>query len=90
MWEIFEKKEVAKSLKKAPIEVIKKYEIWKRIVEIQGTYGLRLIRGFRDEKLRGDLDGMRSSRLNYQWRVVYKIEEECLRVLVIEINPHKY
>lgn len=90
MFKIYEKKVVGKSLKKAPHEVIKRYEAWKRIVEVSGPQGLRLIKGFHDESLRGDWKGFRSSRLGIQWRVIYKIEKGLLEVHVFEVNPHKY
>ena len=90
MWLIYEKKTVAKTIKKAPKEVLKRYETWKRIVEISGPQGLKLIKGFHDENLRGDWKGFRSSRLGIQWRVIYKIEKGLLEIHVFEVNPHKY
>ena len=87
MWNVFEKKAVLKSIKSAPVEVLKRYEAWKRIVEISGPSGLKLIRGFRDELLKGEWKGYRSSRLGIQWRVIYKIENEVLEVHVFEITP---
>lgn len=90
MWDVYEKKIVQKSLRKAPKEVLKRYETWKRIVEISGPQGLKLIKGFHDEALRGDWKGYRSSRLGIQWRVIYKIEKGLLEVYVFEVNPHKY
>ena len=90
MWSVFEKRSLAKALKKAPTEILKRYEAWKRIVEISGPTGLKLIRGFRDESLKGEWKGYRSSRLGIQWRVIYKIENEVLEIHVFEITPHKY
>ena len=90
MWVVFEKKIVQKSLKKAPNEVLKRYEAWKRIVELSGPQGLRLIKGFHDEALKGDWKGYRSSRLGIQWRVIYKVEKDILEIYVFEINAHKY
>ena len=63
---------------------------WKRIVELEGPQGLRLIKGFHDESLKGEWVGFRSSRLNLKWRIIYKVEKEWLRVYVLEINPHHY
>ena len=90
MWTIFEKRQVSKVIKKAPKEVLKNYEIWKRIVELSGPHGLRLVKGFHDETLKGQWLGYRSSRLNRQWRVIYKIKSDLLEVYVLEINPHNY
>ncbi len=90
MWQIFEKKTVQKTIKKAPKDVLKKYETWKRIVELSGPQGLKKIKGFHDEVLAGKWKGFRSSRLGLQWRVIYKFEKGLLEVYVFEINPYKY
>jgi addiction module RelE/StbE family toxin len=87
---MFEIKTVAKALKKAPVEILKRYEAWKRIVEISGPKGLKLIRGFRDESLKGDWKGYRSSRLGIQWIIIYKFENEVLEIHIFETKPHKY
>lgn len=90
MWGIFEKRAVAKVLKKAPREVVVRYEAWKRIVELGGPDGLRAVKGFHDESLKGQWKGFRSSRLGIKWRVIYLVEREALEVYVIEVNPHEY
>lgn len=90
MYTVLEHKEVVKILKKTPSEIKNNYLAWKRIVELEGPQGLRLIKGFHDESLKGEWRGFRSSRLNKQWRVVYKIDKEQLIVYVVEINPHTY
>jgi len=90
MWDVYEHRRVDKQLSKLPEDVLKRYEKWKDIVEISGPSGLRLIRGFRDEALRGDWKGYRSSRLNQQYRVIYRIEGDQLLVEVVDVNPHDY
>ncbi len=90
MWVVYEKKSVAKALKIVPDQVIVRYEAWKRIVELEGPMGLRNIKGFHDEALKGHWKGFRSSRLGIQWRVIYCREDKQLEVYVIEITPHKY
>lgn len=90
MWTILEKKSVVKELKKAPNEILDKYEVWKRVVEIEGPQGLKKIRGFNDEALKGEWKGFRSSRLNEQWRVIYRVEGKETLVYVMTVNPHKY
>lgn len=90
MWEIFEHSSLIKSIAKLPAEVIKHYELWKRVVEHEGPQGLYLVKGFHDEALKGDWKGCRSSRLNRKWRVIYKIEKQDFEVYVIEVNPHDY
>lgn len=90
MYTVLEHKELLKVLRKAPVEIRKNYLAWKRIVELEGPQGLRLIKGFHDEGLKGEWVGFRSSRLNRQWRVIYRVERETLAVYVVEINPHTY
>jgi len=62
--------------------------LWKDIVSISGPDGLREIAGFRDEALRGEWKGHRSSCLNIQYRVIYKVENDL--VLVQVVSPHDY
>jgi addiction module RelE/StbE family toxin len=90
MWTIYEHRRLDKQLAKAPLEVQKRYEKWKDIVEISGPGGLRRIRGFRDELLAGEWKGFRSSRLNKQYRVIYQVIDEKLMVQVVELTPHDY
>ncbi len=72
------------------MEVLKRYEKWKDIVSISGPEGLRHIKGFHDEALRGQWTGFRSSRLGLQYRLIYKIESKKLYVRVLDINAHDY
>jgi Txe/YoeB family toxin of Txe-Axe toxin-antitoxin module len=90
MWHIREHKSIPKTIGKIPLQVIKKYELWKDIIFRHGPFKLREFPGFNDEKLEGKLEGYRSSRLNIQYRVIYQIENEEISVYVIEITPHKY
>jgi len=73
MWTIFEKKGLNKLIKIAPIQIRKHYKLWKRIVEIEGKQGLKLIKGFHDEALQGKWKGYRSYRLSLQRCVIYKV-----------------
>ena len=90
MWEIYEHRKAARQLESLPIDVLKRYEKWKDIVAISGPDGLRQIRGFRDEALRGEWRGHRSSRLNIQYRVIYKVERDLVLVKVVSVTPHDY
>ncbi len=90
MWAVYEKRTLQKDLKKVPQDVLIRYEAWKRIVELSGPQGLKLISGFNDEALKGQRKGFRSSRLNIKWRLIYKVEKEVLEVYILEITPHKY
>ena len=90
MWGIYEKRTVLKTLQKLPKKIMVRYEAWKRIVELDGPQGLRTVKGFHDEGLRGKWKGFRSSRLGKEWRVIYLVEKDFFEVYVIEINPHEY
>ncbi|MFQ5487329.1 MAG: type II toxin-antitoxin system YafQ family toxin [Gammaproteobacteria bacterium] len=90
MWKIYEHRKAVKQLASLPIEVLKRYEKWKDIILISGPDGLKQIRGFRDEALRGEWKGHRSSRLNIQYRVIYKIEKDLVLVQVVNVTPHDY
>ncbi len=90
MWQIYEHRKVPKQLSRIPIEILQRYEKWKDIVRLSGPDGLKVIRGFNDEALKGEWKGFRSSRLSQQYRVIYAIERENILVKVIEVTPHDY
>ena len=90
MWKVYEHKRVDRQLKRLPRDVLKRYEKWKDIVTISGPQGLRLIKGFHDEALFGKWKGHRSSRLNLQFRVFYRVEGEQVLVEVVSITAHDY
>ncbi len=90
MWEIFEHRRTARQLKRLPIEILKRYEKWKDIVLVSGPAGLRMIRGFNDEALSGKWKAHRSSLLNEQYRVIYRVERNEVRVEVVSITAHDY
>ena len=90
MWEIYEHRKVEKQLRSLPTDVLKRYEKWKDVVYISGPAGLKLIKGLRDEALRGEWKDHRSSRLNAQYRVIYRIENDKVLVLVMNVTPHDY
>ena len=88
MWEVYEHKRVDRQLKRLPQDVLKRYEKWKDIVTISGPQGLKLIKGLHDEALFGKWKGHRSSRLNLQFRVFYRVEGEQVLVEVVSITAH--
>ena len=90
MWEVYEHHSLVRKLPKLPMEILKRYEKWKDIVGISGPEGLRSIKGFHDESLKGQWRGHRSSRLGLQYRLIYKIEKKVLYIKVIDITPHEY
>lgn len=90
MWEIYEHRRVARQLRRLPVEILKRYEKWKDIVVISGPQGLRLIKGLNDESLSGQWAGHRSSRLGHQYRVMYRIERDLIRIEVVNLTAHDY
>lgn len=90
MWELFESEETQRLVPKLPREVRAKYEKWQDIVETGGPENLRLVRGLRDEALKGIWKGFRSSQLNLQWRVIYRVDGDEARVFVERITAHDY
>ncbi|MBX3347154.1 MAG: type II toxin-antitoxin system mRNA interferase toxin, RelE/StbE family [Nitrospira sp.] len=90
MWEFYEHRRASRSLDRLPVELLKRYEKWKDIVQISGPAGLRLIKEFHDERLQGEWEGHRSSRLNVQYRVIYKVEAQRILVVVMDVTAHDY
>lgn len=90
MWKIEEHSALDKKWRKLPHQVLQKYELWKSIVRYNGIQKLHEFPGFRDEALKGEWKGFRSSRLNIQYRVIYKVVAQELLVCVEDINAHKY
>ena len=90
MWQVYEHRRVSRQLKRLPNELLKRYEKWKDIVTLSGPRGLRVIRGFNDEALSGEWRGSRSSRLNQQYRVIYRVDKDQIRVDVVSLAAHEY
>lgn len=90
MWRIEEHRRISKQVASAPLEIQKRYEKWQDIAAISGPPGLRAIRGFHDEALSGTWSGHRSSWLNIQYRVIYRVVAERQLFQLIEVTPHDY
>jgi addiction module RelE/StbE family toxin len=90
MWAVYEHRRTWRQLDRLPQDVLKRYEKWKDIVRLSGPQGLRQIRGFNDEALRGKWQRHRSSRLNQQYRVIYRIERDRVLVEVVSVTAHDY
>jgi len=87
---VYEHRRVPRQIRGLPQDILKRYEKWKDIVAISGPNGLRLIKGFHDESLRGEWKGHRSSRLGRQFRVIYRIEKDQVLVQVVNITARDY
>jgi proteic killer suppression protein len=81
-----------KDLRKVPVQVLDKLELWIRMVETTGLAEVRKIPGFHDEPLKWDRKGQRSIRLSLLWRAIYVIAKDgsVEFVSVEEVTPHKY
>lgn len=91
MWRVVEHRtKAAKIIDKAPIQVRKKYTLWKQLIEQDGPYAVRKLTGFKDHALKGNWEGYRSSYLNDQYRVIYVIKESEVAVIVEQVGPHDY
>jgi mRNA-degrading endonuclease RelE of RelBE toxin-antitoxin system len=90
MWHIREHRDIAMKCRKLPLDVVKKYELWKNIVFRHGPEKLKEFPGFHDEKLKGKHKGQRSSRLSLKYRVIYTVKRDIITVFVIEITSHEY
>ncbi len=90
MWKILEHRDIRKAARKLPPQVVEKYEVWKELIYRHEPEKLREFPGFHDEKLKGEREGERSSRLSLQYRVIYSVENDVVTVFVLEITPHKY
>ena len=90
MWRIEEHRRISKQLHSAPLEIQKRYEKWQDIAAISGPPGLRVIRGFYDEALSGTWSGHRSSRLNIQYRVIYRVvaERQLFQMVRAAASPY--
>ncbi|RJQ44527.1 MAG: type II toxin-antitoxin system mRNA interferase toxin, RelE/StbE family [Gaiellales bacterium] len=90
MWIIREHRDIRKAARRLPPGVLRKYELWKRLVFRHGPSKLKEFPGFHDEKLSGKRNALRSSRLSLQYRVIYQVDREIVTVHVLEITPHDY
>ena len=90
MWQIEEHRRVDRQLDAVPREILKRYEKWKDIAMISGLPGLKLIKGFHDEALRGEWQRYRSSRLGSKYRVIYRVIPEQSLFQLVHITPHDY
>ena len=88
MWRIEEHRRIGKRLASAPLEIQKRYEKWQDIAAISGAPGLRAIRGFNDAASAGAWTGYRSSRLNVQYRVLYRVITALQLFQVVQVTPH--
>jgi mRNA-degrading endonuclease RelE of RelBE toxin-antitoxin system len=90
MWTVVEERGAVKAIDGLPHNIAEKYTAWVNLVRQSGPQALRSVRGFRDEKLSGQLAHLRASRLGIHWRVIYRVESDVVTVTVENITPHVY
>ena len=90
MWHILEHREIGKTCKKLPHDIVQKYELWKDLVFRHGPAKLKEFPGFHNEALKGERTGQRSSRLGIKYRVIYSVKGDIVTVYVLNITPHEY
>ncbi len=90
MWTILIKKNADKALKKSPIQVRRKFKVWRSIVEMHGAEKLTEFPGFNDEALSGQWAGFRSSRLSGQYRVIYQVVADEIEIHIFKVTAHDY
>ncbi len=87
-WRIDENPEVFLQLAKAPVQVQRKYAVWRRMVEFMGPFLPG--KGWGTEALRGSLKGFYSARLDRKWRVIFDVEGSVRIIAVLSVTPHLY
>lgn len=90
MYKIVILKSAEKTLRSSPVEVRNKFDLWRRVAQLSGVSGLVQMNGFRDHSLKGEWQGARSSSLNYQWRVIYRVDSNVFFISVLAVTPHDY
>ena len=75
-----EERDAAKTLDRLQPHLAEKYAFWRAVVRQSGPGALRGIKSFHHEKLAGKLAHLRSSRLNQQWRMLYRVEADVVAV----------
>jgi len=81
---------VVKVLCKLPVEIRNAYSVWRSVVLEDGLKGLRTVKGFHLEKLKGNRLGQCSCRLNRGYRVVFEKQKDNFIIVVLEVTKHEY
>jgi addiction module RelE/StbE family toxin len=90
IWNVEDSALVKKVLTKAPPQIVRKYQSWLDMMRYHGPEEVARWRGFKDKKLKGTWSSYRSSRLNRQYRIIYRIDYESLTVFVEKVDTHTY
>lgn len=81
-----------KDLKKVPLAIALKLQMWVDAVGHRGLREVRKIPGYHDEPLKGKRKEQRSIRLNIAYRAIYIINKASRInfVEIREVNKHAY
>lgn len=85
-------KTTRKQLAKVPTHIVRKFALWRDLVEGEGLEAARAIPGFRDHPLQGEWKGYHAVRLSQAYRAIYivKTDQSIETVFVEEVNKHDY
>ena len=87
---IVDERKILKTLNKLDKSIRAAYSAWKGIVTNHGLRGLRKVKGFHLEKLKGKRRGQYSCRLNRGYRIFFKQIDNNFMIEVLEISKHAY
>ncbi|MFH1223057.1 MAG: type II toxin-antitoxin system RelE/ParE family toxin [Pseudomonadota bacterium] len=87
---VVDENRVFKALEKLPKEIRAAYSVWRKIILTEGFLGLRRVKGFHFEKLKGSRVGQYSCRLNRGFRVIFQMGRDKVLLEVLEVNKHDY
>lgn len=87
---VVDEQRVLKTLSKLDRCIRAAYSAWEWIVISNGIEGLRNVKGFHFEKLKGKRKGQYSCRLNKGYRVFFKKVVNTIIIEVLEISKHAY
>jgi toxin HigB-1 len=85
-------KTAKKDLKKVPLAIALKLQIWVEAVGHRGLREISKIPGYHNEPLKGKRKGQHSIRLNIAYRAIYRINKagKINFVEIHEVNKHEY
>jgi proteic killer suppression protein len=92
MWKVRWDKAVQKQLFKLPDHIVGSFYDWAKAVETDGMEEVRKLAGYHDEKLHGEMQGMRSVRISKAYRVFYyEARDGTIKVAqVTKVIKHEY
>ncbi len=92
VWQVRWSRKVQKQLDDLPEYIVGSFYDWAKAVEKDGMESIRKLAGYHDEKLRGELAGLRSVRISKAHRVFYfESADGSIKVAeVTKVSKHEY